>query len=44
MYNSVIVDELGEIIAYCSELKETKIEEILREYPECRRICIAIAE
>lgn len=41
MYRSVIVNELGEIIAYCSELKEVKIEKILGEHPEYRRICIA---
>lgn len=37
MYRSVIVNELGEIIAYCSELKKTKIEKILEEHPEYRR-------
>lgn len=41
MYRSVIVNELGEAIAYCSELKETEIEKMFEEHPEYRRICIA---
>ena len=39
-YTSVIVDELGHIMYFCSELKEDEIESILENHPEWSRKCI----
>ena len=42
MYESYIVDELGDIIMKCSEHTETEIEEYLAEHPEYSRRCIVM--
>lgn len=42
MYESAIVDELGDVIAWCRDLSEKEIEEMLDEYPEARRTSIEV--
>lgn len=39
-YRTAIVDECGDIIAWCSDLSEYKIMDMLDEHPEWRRVCI----
>ena len=34
VYESAIVDELGDVIAWCKDLSEKEIEQILDRYPE----------
>ena len=34
VYESAIVDELGDVIAWCRDLSEKEIEEMLGRYPE----------
>lgn len=34
VYESAIVDELGDVIAWCRDLSEKEIEETLDEYSE----------
>ena len=34
VYESAIVDELGDVIAWCRDLSEKEIEQILDRYPE----------
>ena len=41
LYARAIVDELGDVIAWCRDLKESEIEEILDRYPESSIRCIA---
>ena len=42
MYARVIVNELNEIIAYCSDITRFQVDEILRSHDEYRVICIFI--
>lgn len=42
VYESAIVDELGDVIAWCRDLSEKEIEEILDEYPEARVASIKV--
>ena len=42
MYERVIVNELNEIIVYCSDLNRFQIDEILTNHDEYRVICILI--
>lgn len=39
-YRSAIVDELGYLVAYCSELDADEQERILEEHPEYEIRCI----
>ena len=41
-FRSAIVDELGEIVAWCSEFTESEIDAILETYTEYRIECIQI--
>lgn len=41
-FRSAIVDELGHIIAWCSEFTESEINQILETYTEYRIECIQI--
>ena len=41
-YVSVIVDELGDVVAYCSDLSEKKIDEMLEQHQEWRRTCLSV--
>lgn len=42
MYSRVIVNELGEIEEYVSDLTGAEVEEILGEHPEWKIKCIPI--
>lgn len=42
MYSRVIVNELGEIEEYVSDLTGAEVEEILEEHPEWKIKCIPI--
>lgn len=42
MYESYIVDELGEPKVRCGDLTDQEIAEILSEHPEWKRECIWI--
>ncbi|MDY5727329.1 MAG: hypothetical protein SPK49_01770 [Erysipelotrichaceae bacterium] len=42
MYVRAIVNELNEIIAYCSDINRFQIDEILKGHSEYRVICILI--
>ena len=42
MYESYIVDELGEPKYRCGDLSDQEIDEILREHREWKRECIWI--
>lgn len=42
MYESAIVDECGGFIAWCGDLSEKEIEEILDKYPEAKRTSISV--
>ena len=39
-YRSAIVDELGNLVAFCSELDEGEQTRILEEHPEYNFACI----
>lgn len=39
-YRSAIVDELGYLVAYCSEIDEDEQNRILEEHPEYTIRCI----
>ena len=41
-FKSAIVDELGTIIVWCSDVSENKIKEILNTHPEWTLKCIQI--
>lgn len=41
LYARAIVDELGDIIAWCRDLKESEIDEMLDRYPEFSIRCFA---
>lgn len=41
-YKSAIIDELGEIVAWCNEFTESEIEEILENHTEYSIRCIQI--
>lgn len=41
-FRSVVVNELGEIVVYCSDLNGREIDEMLESHPEYRIICIQI--
>ena len=34
VYESAIVDELGDVVTWCKDLSEKEIEQILDRYPE----------
>ena len=34
VYESAIVDELGDVVTWCKDLSEKEIEEMLSRYPE----------
>ena len=40
-YRSAIVDELGNLVAYCSDLTEGEKNHILDEHPEYSYGCVA---
>lgn len=40
-YRSAIVDELGALVAYCSELTEDEKTRIMDEHPEYNFECVA---
>ena len=42
MYSRVIVNELGEIEEYVSDLTGAEVEEILAEHPELKIKCIPV--
>lgn len=42
MYRRAIVDELGVVMFWCSELSDNQIKNILVEYPECSIRCVEI--
>lgn len=42
MYKRAIVDELGHVMYWCSELNDEGIMCILAEYPEATIKCVAI--
>ena len=41
-YSSVVVDELGEVVAWCKDLTQEAIEKVLEESPECKITCILL--
>ena len=41
-YVSVIVDECGDVVAYCRDLSEIKISKIMEEHPEWRLTCVCL--
>lgn len=41
-FKSAIIDELGEIVAWCSDFTESEIEEILANHSEYSIRCIQI--
>lgn len=42
MYESAIVDELGDVIAWCKDLSEKEIKAILDEYLEARVVSMKV--
>lgn len=44
MYESYIIDELGDIVCKCADYSEEKIMEMLVEHPEWERRCISVGE
>ena len=41
-YSSVVVDELGEIVAWCKDLTQEEIEKVLSSSTEYKITCIVI--
>lgn len=41
-YASVVVNELGEIVAWCKDLTQEEIEKVLSSSPECKITCIVL--
>ena len=41
-YQSVVVNELGEVVAWCKDLTQEEIEKVLEESPECKITCIVL--
>ena len=41
-YARAIVDELGEVVAWCKDLTQEEIEKVLEESPECKITCIVL--
>ena len=41
-YSSVVVDELGEVVAWCKDLTQEEIEKVLNESPEYKITCIVL--
>lgn len=41
-YSSVVVNELGEIVAWCKDLTQEEIEKVLEESTECKITCIVL--
>lgn len=41
-YVSVIVDECGEVVRYCSDWTKEEVREVLCCHPEWRKACIHI--
>lgn len=39
-FRSAIVDELGEVMYWCSELSKKEIKDILDTHPEWRKECV----
>lgn len=44
MFESYIVDELGDVVCKCSEYSEDEIMGMLMEHPEWERRCISTRE
>jgi hypothetical protein len=44
MYKRAIVDELGYVMYWCSELSDKEIMRILAEYPEATIKCVEMEE
>ncbi len=42
MYKKAIVDELGNVMFWCSDLCNDEIDKILNEYPDCRVTCVEV--
>lgn len=42
MYRRAIVDELGMVMYWCSELSDEHIKNILIEYPDCSIRCVEV--
>lgn len=42
MYKKAIVDELGYVMYWCSELSEAEVKRILARYPEATIKCVEI--
>lgn len=41
-YSSVVVNELGEVVAWCKDLTQEEIEKVFEESPECKITCIVL--
>lgn len=41
-YARAIVDELGEVVAWCKDLTQEEIEKVLEESTECKITCIVL--
>lgn len=41
-YVKVVVNELGEIVAWCRDLTQEEIQKVLEESPEYRITCIVL--
>ena len=41
-YSRAIVDELGEVVAWCKDLTQEEIEKVLEESPEYKITCIVL--
>lgn len=41
-YRSAIVDELGDIVCWCDDLKNNEVDSFLIAHPECRKQCIRV--
>ena len=41
-YSSVVVDELGEVVAWCKDLTQEEIEKVLSSSTEYKITCIVI--
>lgn len=42
MYARVIVNELNEIVAYCSDLNRYQVAEILYSHPDYKITCVMV--
>lgn len=41
-YSSVVVNELGEVVAWCRDLTQEEIQKVLEESTEYRITCIVL--